>query len=81
VIGFPTPGSDAAVGCSAAGCTAPATWRINWRNPRIHSADRVKVWLACDTHRSTLGDYLETRGFPVVISAMDDVVTSVPDRA
>ena len=81
MIGFGSPGAETAVGCSAAGCDAPATWRINWRNPRIHSADRVKVWLACDTHRSTLGDYLTTRGFPVLVSAMDDVVRSVPDRA
>ena len=73
-------GSEAAVGCSAAGCGDLATWRINWRNPRIHSADRVKVWLACGAHRSTLGDYLTTRGFPVLISAMDEPVAAVPDR-
>jgi len=64
--------------CSAAGCTAPATWRVNWRNPRIHPADRVKVWLACDDHRPTLGDYLATRGFPVRVSALDQPVESVP---
>ncbi len=64
--------------CSSAGCGAPATWRVNWRNPRIHSADRVKVWLACDAHRSTLGDYLATRGFPVVITALDHPVQVVP---
>ena len=26
-------------------------WRIEWRNPRIHSADRRKIWVACDEHR------------------------------
>ncbi|WP_439653938.1 hypothetical protein [Schumannella soli] len=54
---------------------------MNWRNPRIHGADRVKVWLACDEHRATLGDYLATRGFPVVISPLDSPVDVVPDGA
>lgn len=67
--------------CSSAGCVADAVWRINWRNPRIHSADRVKVWLACDAHRGTLADYLGTRGFPVVVSALDAPVENVPDAA
>lgn len=74
-------GSDAAVQCSSAGCTADATWRVNWRNPRIHTPDRVKVWLACGDHRSTLADYLATRGFPVVVSALDAPVDLVPDAA
>jgi hypothetical protein len=72
-------GSDAAVQCSSAGCAADAAWRVNWRNPRIHTADRVKVWLACGEHRATLADYLGTRGFPVVVSALDAPVESVPD--
>jgi hypothetical protein len=75
VIGFGTP----EVECSAAGCHDAAVWRVNWRNPRIHPADRVKVWLACDTHRMQLRDYLATRGFPVVVSSMDEPVASVPD--
>ncbi len=64
--------------CSSAGCGADATWRVNWRNPRIHGADRVKVWLACDAHRATLGDYLATRGFPVVVTELDRPVDVVP---
>lgn len=64
--------------CSSAGCGAPAAWRVNWRNPRIHAADRVKVWLACDAHRATLGDYLATRGFPVAVTALDQPVEVVP---
>lgn len=74
-------GDDPGVRCSAAGCTVPAAWRVNWRNPRIHTADRVKVWLACDEHRDTLGDYLGTRGFPVLVSALDSPVDVVPDPA
>ena len=49
--------------CSRAGCTALATHKLNWRNPKIHTEDRVKTWLACDEHLSFLVDYLETRGF------------------
>jgi hypothetical protein len=51
---------------------------VNWRNPRIHSADRVKVWLACDDHRASLGDYLATRGFPVVVTPLGEPVDAVP---
>ena len=72
-------GSDAAVQCSSAGCGSGAAWRVNWRNPRIHTPDRVKVWLACDDHRDTLADYLTTRGFPVVVTALDTTVDIVPD--
>ena len=52
---------------------------MNWRNPRIHTPDRVKVWLACADHRATLADYLTTRGFPVVVSGLDAAVDNVPD--
>jgi hypothetical protein len=74
-------GADAPVRCSSAGCTADAVWRVNWRNPRIHATDRVKVWLACDAHRETLRDYLATRGFPVRISPVAEPVDLVPDPA
>jgi hypothetical protein len=71
-------GGETATRCSSAGCTADATWRVNWRNPRIHTPDRVKVWLACDAHRTTLNDYLATRGFPVVVTPLDQPVELVP---
>jgi hypothetical protein len=38
---------------------------LEWRNPRIHSEDRRKVWLACGEHREYLHDYLAAREFPV----------------
>ncbi len=53
--------------CSRAGCTTPATWAVDWRNPRIHAADRVKTWLACNEHVEYLRDYLATRDFPVSV--------------
>lgn len=79
MIGFDSAGFDAAVQCSSAGCSADAAWRVNWRNPRIHSADRVKVWLACGDHCETLADYLATRGFPVLVTAIDSPAETVPD--
>jgi hypothetical protein len=54
--------------CSRAGCRKAATWNVNWRNPRIHSEDRVKVWLACDDHVDYLRDYLAARDFPVEVA-------------
>lgn len=55
------------VKCSRAGCQQRATSRIVWRNPRIHSADREKIWLACETHVDFLRDYLAARDFPVQV--------------
>ena len=49
--------------CSAKGCQAAATWQLQWNNPKIHTPDRRKIWLACDEHRSSLGDFLTARGF------------------
>ena len=49
--------------CSAKGCRAPAAWQLLWNNPKIHSSDRRKTWLACDEHRESLGQFLGSRGF------------------
>ncbi|HEY0258839.1 MAG TPA: hypothetical protein VGC18_03210 [Lacisediminihabitans sp.] len=65
--------------CSRAGCRTPATWNVNWRNPRIHGPERVKVWLACDEHRDYLRDYLAARDFPVAVTAFGEVLDVVPD--
>jgi hypothetical protein len=50
---------------------------VNWRNPRIHDISRVKVWRACDEHRDYLAHYLETRDFPVVVTAAGVTVDAV----
>ncbi len=71
MIGAPEPATER---CSRAGCSLPAGWKVNWRNPRIHAEDRVKIWLACDDHVDYLRDYLSTRDFPVVVT---DLGTSV----
>ena len=70
---------ETGIRCSAAGCTEAALYRVNWRNPRIHTPDRVKVWLACAEHRDTLRDYLATRGFPVAVTDADVELDRVPD--
>ena len=49
--------------CSAKGCRQTATWAHLWNNPKLHTPDRRKVWLACDEHRTSLGDFLSVRGF------------------
>ncbi len=65
--------------CSRAGCRAPALWRIEWRNPKIHSPDRRKVWVACDAHRDFLHDYLAARDFPVTLAPLSRPSTGVPE--
>lgn len=64
--------------CSRAGCTLVAEWNVNWRNPRIHGVERVKIWLACDEHRDYLHDYLEARDFPVVVSPLSRPLDRLP---
>lgn len=49
--------------CSAKGCPRPAAWDLLWNNPKLHTPERRKVWLACDEHRPTLADFLGARGF------------------
>jgi hypothetical protein len=49
--------------CSAKGCRAPATWALGWNNPKIHTPERRKVWLACDEHKASLSAFLGARGF------------------
>jgi hypothetical protein len=49
--------------CSARGCGAPARWALQWNNPKIHTAERRKTWLACDEHKQSLSDFLGARSF------------------
>jgi hypothetical protein len=62
-----TDGEQAADGepliCSAKGCTARATTALRWNNPKIHSPERRKTWLACDEHRESLAEFLSLRNF------------------
>ena len=58
--------------CSARGCTSPALWALRWNNPKLHTSDRRKVWLACEEHKASLSDFLAARGF------LKEVVEHVP---
>jgi hypothetical protein len=49
--------------CSAKGCRMPATHALAWNNPKIHTPDRRKIWLACEEHRESLSKFLSARGF------------------
>ena len=49
--------------CSAKGCTQPASWALLWNNPKLHTPERRKTWLACEAHRVSLSEFLGARGF------------------
>ena len=49
--------------CSAKGCQQAAVWALLWNNPKLHTPDRRKSWLACEEHREQLADFLAARQF------------------
>ncbi|QQE48293.1 MULTISPECIES: hypothetical protein [Micrococcus] len=65
--------------CSRRGCTAEATWALEWNNPRVHAPDRVKTWLACADHRPFLDDFLSARGFLRRSRPLDPPATEAPE--
>ena len=56
--------------CSAKGCRQPARHLIQWRNPKLHTADRRKSWAACDEHREHLSTFLDVRGFLLAVEPL-----------
>ncbi|MFJ6215837.1 hypothetical protein ACIQGZ_21260 [Streptomyces sp. NPDC092296] len=56
-------GPDGAPVCSAKGCRVPAVWVLAWNNPKLHTPERRKTWLACEEHREQLSQFLGVRGF------------------
>ena len=56
-------GVDDELRCSAKGCQATATWSLLWNNPKLHTPDRRKTWLACDDHKESLSEFLGARNF------------------
>ncbi|MGR8011325.1 hypothetical protein [Streptomyces hypolithicus] len=63
-----SPAAESAV-CSAKGCRSSAVWVLAWNNPKVHTPERRKTWVACDEHREHLSQFLGVRGF------LKDVVT------
>lgn len=49
--------------CSARGCTNDAVIDLLWNNPKVHTPDRRKSWVACAEHDEHLSQFLGTRGF------------------
>lgn len=52
-----------ALQCSARGCTNPAAFELVWNNPKVHTPDRRKIWLACPDHEESLRKFLSARDF------------------
>ncbi|GAB2465841.1 hypothetical protein [Xylanimonas ulmi] len=63
LLGAADPVAAGDLVCSAKGCRAPAAWGLLWNNPKLHTPERRKVWLACDDHRPTLEQFLGRREF------------------
>ena len=49
--------------CSAKGCRAEAAYGLLWNNPKLHTPERRKTWLACEDHVESLSQFLSMRGF------------------
>ena len=62
--------------CSAKGCRTAALWLLVWNNPRLHTPDREKTWVACDEHREHLAQHLGVRGF---LRRVDPLTVACPD--
>ena len=71
---------DGPAECSRAGCRADARWIVEWRNPRIHSPERKKLWSACDEHVTYLRDFLAARDFPVSVRPIETAAQSQDAR-
>ncbi|WP_171468003.1 hypothetical protein [Cellulosimicrobium sp. 72-3] len=62
-LGLADPVGEDELVCSAKGCQEAAAWGLLWNNPKIHTPERRKVWLACDAHREYLETFLGARSF------------------
>lgn len=62
--------------CSAKGCRATASHAVVWNNPKLHTAARRKVWLACDVHEKPLADFVALRGFLIEVVPVDQLTDS-----
>ena len=64
--------------CSAKGCKAPAHWAVRWNNPKLHTPERRKTWVACADHRTHLEHFLAARGFHKDTVSLADLDTGEP---
>lgn len=61
--GTPEPSATGPGVCSAKGCADAARWGLLWNNPKVHTPERRKTWLACEEHRGSLSSFLGSKGF------------------
>lgn len=54
---------DEQLSCSSKGCSQVAGYAVVWNNPKVHTPEREKTWLACEQHRDFLSDFVDRRGF------------------
>ena len=66
--------------CSAKACRADAVWVLAWNNPKVHTPERRKTWLACEEHREHLSQFLGVRGFLKDVVRLTDWEASAADR-
>ena len=74
------PVSEESPVCSAKGCRADAVWVLAWNNPKLHTPERRKTWLACEEHREHLSQFLGVRGFLKDVVPLADWEESAADR-
>ena len=65
--------------CSARGCAADAVWTLLWNNPKLHTPDRRKTWLACEEHRESLAAFLSARQFLRAVERLDQTTPTPGD--
>lgn len=59
--------------CSRRACRSEACWAVLWNNPKIHTPERRKTWLACADHKETLEHFLDSRSFWVETIPVEDL--------
>ncbi|WP_329212486.1 hypothetical protein OG257_29580 [Streptomyces sp. NBC_00683] len=82
-MNFPETSAESATGapvCSAKGCRDDAVWVLAWNNPKLHTPERRKTWLACDEHREHLSSFLGVRGFLKDVVPLAEWESSAADR-
>ncbi|MCW4464944.1 acetone carboxylase [Glutamicibacter sp. MNS18] len=72
--------------CSRKGCRDDAAYKLLWNNPKIHTPERRKTWLACPGHRDWLETYLRERllykqTLPIQDAAQPEAAPSTDDAA
>ena len=59
--------------CSAKACRQQAEYGVVWNNPKVHTPERRKVWLACVDHRDSLSSFVSLRGFLIEVVPVDQL--------